>query len=226
MERSTKPDWKYWNAYDLIEVWQAVALSIDRDPASIADHRKRLTSGQRRGPMRLFDGGPEFDKRLDILQSAYDRHPSQFVRLNDPNAGFRPFEEVKVFPEMVRDFFVSRGFDVPQEWRLTHSQPPEQASVGASQTNSAVPSGRWPWGDYETKLLGVLAEAVREWWSTYDPTDPAILNPPRQPEISAWIEKRLTKLGYSNPGTLAKYMATIIRHDGAPLGRRKQTRGE
>jgi len=97
VQQTTKPDWEYWNAYELVEVWQAVALSIDRDPASIADHRKRRTSGLRGGPKRLFDGGLEFDRRLDILQSAYDRHPSQFVPLNDPYTGFRPFEKRRYF---------------------------------------------------------------------------------------------------------------------------------
>jgi len=220
VQQATKPDWKYWTAYDLIEVWQAVALSIDRDPASIADHRQRRTSGQRRGPIRLFDGGPEFDKRLDILKSAYDRHPSQFIRPNDHYAGFRPFEETKVFPEKVREFFVSRGFDVPQEWRFTHSQLPEQASVGASQTNSAVPLGRWPWGDYETKPLQVMAEAVYQLWSTFDPEQPETA--PTQRDVTKFIAKRLSEVGYVNPDAIANAMATIIRHEKAPQGRRRK----
>ena len=214
VQQATKPDWKRWNAYDLLEVWQAVALSIDRDPASIADHRKRRTSGLRGGPIRLFDGGPEFDKRLDILQSAYDRHPSQFVRLNDPNAGFRPFEQVKVFPEKVRDFFVSRGFDVPQEWRLTHSQLPEHASVGASQTNSAVPSGRWPWGRHETELLRHLDAAARKWWANYDPDDPTTA--PTNEKVAEWLQ---SDRGLTSD-RMANAIATILRADNLPPGRR------
>ena len=32
MER--QPDWDYWNALESLEVWQAVALSVGRDPAT------------------------------------------------------------------------------------------------------------------------------------------------------------------------------------------------
>jgi hypothetical protein len=119
------------------------------------------------------------------------------------------------------DFFslcVRVGWPVPNELRQHFAYP-----AGASSPTSEA-SYRWPWGDYDTKLLGVLAEAVHEWWSTYDAADPGTA--PLQPDVTAWIEKRLTQLEYANPGTLAGYMATIIRHEKAPVGRRKKSRSD
>ena len=75
-------------------------------------------------------------------------------------------------------------------------------------------AGGWPWGNYETRLLRALADAVRQFWSTYDPADPSTA--PKQPDVSKYIQER-----HKVSETMADMMATIIRADGAPQGRRK-----
>ena len=111
-----KPNWTFWNACELLHVWEAVGLSIDREPKSI-----RYVGDRQRSPaltnnrIRLYDAGDntEFDLRLDLLQRAADLHRSQFVPVNDPYAGFKPFEQWRVYPDKVRLFFVEKGFPVP-----------------------------------------------------------------------------------------------------------------
>lgn len=75
------------------------------------------------------------------------------------------------------------------------------------------PVGRWPWGDHSTRALELLADAAKQWWSTYDPEDPGTA-----PTNSAVIEY-LTAKGVSVK--LADSIASILRADDLPTGRRK-----
>jgi len=74
---------------------------------------------------------------------------------------------------------------------------------------------KWPWGDYETDLLRKLADAAKQWWSTYDPDDPTTA--PKNNDVIKW----LTENGVSE--RVAGNMATILRADGLPTGPRKQS---
>jgi len=71
---------------------------------------------------------------------------------------------------------------------------------------------RWPWGDYETKLLSKLAEAVGRYWLAYNPADPSTAN--TNETVSAWLcEQGVAK-------RVAEVMAQIIRADGLRTGPR------
>jgi hypothetical protein len=82
----------------------------------------------------------------------------------------------------------------------------------ANVKQMATPT-KWPWGEHETKLLTDLAAAAREWWSTYDPEQPATA--PRNEDVEAWL---MSERGVSD--RLAKAMATILRADGVKTGPR------
>ena len=71
---------------------------------------------------------------------------------------------------------------------------------------------KWPWGNYETHDLRLLAEAVRQFWSTYDPSDKTTA--PRNHEVQKWLESQ----GASK--RTAEVIATIIRAEEVPAGRR------
>jgi hypothetical protein len=82
--------------------------------------------------------------------------------------------------------------------------------------NRAVPqpTTKWPWGDYETRLLNELAAAAERFWVRYDPSDPTTA--PTNEQVAAWLVTRdVTE-------RTAKYIATILRRDGLPTGPRKQ----
>lgn len=74
---------------------------------------------------------------------------------------------------------------------------------------------RWPWGSYQTKLLGHLDAAVRQFWITYDP-DNAKATAPKNHEVVAWLttERKVSD-------AMAKAIATILRPDDLPTGPRK-----
>jgi hypothetical protein len=72
---------------------------------------------------------------------------------------------------------------------------------------------RWPWGDYDTKLLRKLAEAAQRFWVIYDPTDPT--RAPTNKQVSDWLESQ------SVSNRIAENMASILRADGLPTGPRK-----
>jgi hypothetical protein len=103
-----------------------------------------------------------------------------------------------------------------------HSKSAARVTSDDQHANGVGTSARWPWGSYETKLLGVMAEAVHELWSTYDPDQPETA--PTQPDVVKFIKQRLTEVGYANPDAIATAMATIIRHEKAPTGRRRKAR--
>jgi hypothetical protein len=75
---------------------------------------------------------------------------------------------------------------------------------------------RWPWGQHTTKNLEILAAAGIQWWSSYDPDDPATA--PINDDVTDWL-----KSTYSLSDNLATSMATILRADGLPPGRRPRS---
>jgi len=142
MERKTTPDWSHWNACDLLQVWEAVALSINRDPSTITDYRKRLSNGRSGRPKWLYGGGEEFDRRMDLLKRAFDRDASQFVQPRDIYYAFKHLEERDVLPDKIRQFFIDKGLAVPAEWIApiepeTTEELPEPAFVPPTGANDA-----------------------------------------------------------------------------------------
>jgi len=77
----------------------------------------------------------------------------------------------------------------------------------------AATAGKWPWGDYETELLDVLANAVERFWKRYDPNDATTA--PTNETVVEWIKEQKVA------GRNASFMATILRADGLPTGPRK-----
>lgn len=74
-------------------------------------------------------------------------------------------------------------------------------------------AGRWPWGDHSTKALELLADAARQWWTTYDPAEPNTA--PTNREVVDYLMQK----GASQK--LAESMASILRADDLQTGRRK-----
>jgi hypothetical protein len=75
-------------------------------------------------------------------------------------------------------------------------------------------TGRWPWGDHHTDLLGHLEAAANRFWTGYDPSDTTTAN--TNATVSEWLQKerKVSK-------TMAEAIASILRPDGLPTGPRK-----
>jgi hypothetical protein len=185
-----QPDWKHWNACDLLEVWEAIALSIDRDPATITDFRKRLIHGHGRGPITLFDGGAEFDRRMDLLRRAFGLKSSQFVPANDYYGAFGLFEERKVLPGKVRQFLLDKNLAIPRAW-TTAEVTPAPASA-ETETDAAQ-----PWVAHARQIGGEILRA----------------NPRLSLEqVADKVHERLRAAGVRGRGNKVLTAATIQRH--------------
>ena len=71
----------------------------------------------------------------------------------------------------------------------------------------------YPWGKHDTKWLRHLSEAAVKFWSLYDPSDPSTA--PTNEQVEKWLVARAV------PKRTAEVMATILRADSLPTGRRK-----
>ncbi len=84
---------------------------------------------------------------------------------------------------------------------------PEILDLLPPDSNQSPPpgsGGKWPWGDYETPLLGILAEAVNQFCLSgdYPKKDSG--------EVARWIEERMKERNLPPSATLADKIETII----------------
>lgn len=68
--------------------------------------------------------------------------------------------------------------------------------------DEGAPRRAWPWGEYTTPDLELLAEAVREFWSGWDGGRSSA---PKNDTVSGWFQAR------GLAGHVAKALATVIR---------------
>ncbi len=76
----------------------------------------------------------------------------------------------------------------------------------------AVHVAGWPWGQYDTQLLRILAKAVDKFWKNYDPADPTTA--PTNDTVTAWLKQE----GVAT--RTAEVMASIMRADDLRTGPR------
>lgn len=209
MARETKPDWQKWRLIPEWHLWQALALSVDVEPS--AARIKYDIDGLDTTDFRYARG--ELGRRAEIVYQIVDMGygEAQGLLAVEWRRGRAPLA-APVRPANFVQWSKTAGWELPPELLAC-------ATECRGDDGQHLKATRWPWGDYETKLLSVLAEAVHQHWSVYESEKPGTA--PLQAEVTEWIEQRLTEIGYQNPSTLAQYMATIIRADGAPVGRRK-----
>lgn len=84
--------------------------------------------------------------------------------------------------------------------------------TGDPGETSAEPR-RWPWGEHHTEHLGHLEAAARRYWTLYDKSD--LTTAPTNEMVAEWLqsERNVSK-------DKAKAIASILRADGLPTGRR------
>lgn len=75
------------------------------------------------------------------------------------------------------------------------------------------PNPLWPWGEYETPLLRVLAETAERFWVNYDPSQPDTA--PTNQQVVEWL------ISQKVSGRVAHVIATILRDERISPGPRK-----
>ncbi len=86
-------------------------------------------------------------------------------------------------------------------------------AINNKSSISNLPAGKWPWGDYTTNDLDILAAAAAEFWIKYDPADPS--SAPKSAVVEDWLINT-----HKVAEERAQYMASLLRADGLPSGRR------
>lgn len=205
-----RPNWNKWMHVVDVAVWEAVALSLDIDPERVV----RATGAE--VGFAVFRESLEFEERLFVAV----RHLGIGKRLSIVSPGTQnpPLDATIDLKE-----FVAWAPTIP--WRLPvtlvrffgdddpNYVPQSDPYWDPEPASSTVASG-WPWGDYDTNLLRLLAAAVRRFWSLYDPGDPSTA--PTNEMVVEWL------MTQDVPRRTAEVMATILRADGLRTGRRKK----
>ena len=192
-------DWSLWLNLQKVQIWQAVALSLGRDPDRMQevplDARAVRNEGAYEAEDCCFENQEEhqeFGRRLRICASKF--------------GGRAQWHRDLVELAQVVSLAQQIGWELPPELGMTHA-----AGIAVSAALPA-PTGPWPWGKHETKLLRELEAAARRFWLNYDPSDQTTA--PKSEQVVSWLECR----GVSKRS--AEAIATLLRADGLPLGPR------
>jgi hypothetical protein len=183
-----KPNWTLWADMTHVSIDNAVALSCNLEPTSIGKFPASALAGEK--------GFAEYQRRQKIAASQLAANRILGV-LQDADL-YSPSIELSVFRAWAER--LQRPFTFPAEFPKASSIP------------SPTAVGSWPWGDYETKNLRLLADAAAKFWKNYDPSDPSTA--PKNKVVSEWlVEKNVAR-------RVAEVMAHILRADGLRTGPR------
>lgn len=198
MSDDRRPDWNYWKNVPYWTILEAVALSMHIDPNKLR-HRKPPGT---MGVVDVRDESPEFEKRLSLaLRNLTTLSAGGIGDADEP-------ELCRVKQAKFSAVALSWGWKIPSEMAALAS------SENGLAAKEAMPSKKWPWGSRETKLLGELAQAAKELWSRYDPTDTTTA--PTNIQVRDFLMKRNVSK------RVAEVMAQILRADELPKGNHKR----
>lgn len=214
------PNWDYLRQYPALQLASLCALSVGLHPAFaspgwVFNLAMPHFSGTDPDECCPLEDAAEGVKRAALLDDFL--HRVQIAVGNLVPRGTLPIADGAADSERtvvkVADFAAwadGMGWNLPPEFPRTQANA--VAYPVASEGLQAGGAG-WPWGNHETELLRKLAAAASQFWSLYDPADKTTA--PTNQQVSEWLQKQ----GVSKP--TADVMATILRADGLPTGRRK-----
>lgn len=189
-------DWREWTHRPHAELWEVVAVSLGIIPDSL------IFLGDEFDPQSPAQGIPEqFRKRLVIAET----HVGGDLKA------------AKIVEKKRRKYFSTVRLADFAAWFIGLDPPlqpplPSEFPKPAPQQERPHVGNTWPWGPYETKLLGHLAAAVQKFWTGYDPERPQTA--PTNKKVEEWLKAR----GVAE--RVAEIMVQIIRADDAPRGPR------
>lgn len=155
------------------------------------------------------------NKLSEQLQLALQKSKIGVTKVQEKRTRFNPIscEHYNDYVYVLRvtlydaaEWALKNGFTVRHD--LLERLPPD-----AAPSPPPGRGGKWPWGDHETELLRHLGAAAERFWANYDPEQPDTA--PTNEQVADWLVSR----GVSK--NLATSIATILRADNLPAGRRK-----
>lgn len=193
----TLDEWEAWVLHVELRLWQAVALACEIEPSSLPAegvwaHAPEGTTCKR------FHG--QYQAALSAVSAGVlkVKAPSQFMSSWTVDVG---------------DFV---------EWArrvgLELSPVLELAASRHVAPQHSLADGRWPWGDYETRLLRWVAVAVRRFWVNYDPSDRSTA--PTEKVVVQWLLAHQEKMGEELSGREAQLIAQLVKADSVGPGPR------
>lgn len=174
------PDWNYWTNLADATLDELVCLSLDLDPIQYLGEEPDASR-----IVKMTLGLARYHSRLGIAE-------------NNAQAGILPTRiNVKPYRACFSDF-VCWANNLKPAWELP------EALKSAAELHRPPPGrcGKWPWGDYETPLLQILAEAVNHFCLAGDY--------PKKGEVVDWVKERICEAGLQSSDTLADKIETII----------------
>lgn len=209
LRRACSETWDEWGHFQLADAWVFIALSCGIDPSWMdVDSLDPDLHYVPQSAARCF---------LDRMELVIEHLEAGVLSGDKELADIRcAVVDRSDFVNWARRFTV----DLHEEF-LTGSKGPRvssQVPADFAEPTRTLPSARWPWGSHETSNLRLLAEAAERFWKpvaeggNYDPQDDTTA--PTNEQVEAWLLKR----GVS--GKARSVMATILRADKFPMGRR------
>ena len=219
-------DLSHWDFAENFSGYDASALVLGLEPTESRNEQQRIQVVKARMER-------DYDQHLNLL--LYEQ-----VEIEKPDGDFDPKKYVglvSVESTELSSLSLLRGADTPlNEWIFDSEKTRFEKqfferysivrwikSIGMKSVYrfdlspcdviQNIPS-RWPWGYHNTKLLGHLEDAAREFWLKYDPQNQK-LTAPKRDEVINWLKAR----NVSNQ--MATAIATILRPDDLPNGPRK-----
>ncbi|MFM0141284.1 hypothetical protein [Paraburkholderia sp. RL18-085-BIA-A] len=204
-EADRRPNWNRWAHISEATIRELVSLSENIDPDKVEWGR-----------------GAEFGTAPAESQSFNDR---LFVAARNAGIGkplaivSGPSENPTIDATIMVEEFVA--WAAKNRWRLPAAlveffgeyNPPYDPYWDSPSASRSVPS-KWPWGDHDTRLLRQMDAAAQKFWSLYDPADPSTA--PTNKDVVEWlVTQKVTE-------RTAEAMATILRANDLPAGRRKK----
>ncbi len=194
-KKAKPPNWEIWGNLQKAELWELVCLSCNVEPQSYHQDRGRDIPADTREII---------ENRMFLAERIASTNSGPLLAVGNLAAGGG-------FKTCHFSFanFTKWAESLNPPWEL----PDEFPRFEETKEELPISSSKWPWGDYETQLLTHLADAAREWWSTYDPGDPTTA--PTNNDVKNWLISQ----GVSS--RVSEVMAQILRADGLPTGPRK-----
>lgn len=199
----TTYDWSLWRKLPTAQLWEMVALHCFINPEGI--NPEILGSDQ---PVKHRSAVWYYRQRIAIARL----HVEEGLLV--ANSSESDLNERRISFPAYADWADELEMPLPYHF----PKKPLNRLVG----RASMSTRSWPWGSHETKLLGMLALAG-EFWKTveeggnYDPEDDTTAPTNDQ------IESFLMRQGVTS-NKIREAMATILRSDNLPDGRRKSKR--
>ena len=190
-------EWESWIIRPELRLWEAVALSCDVEPSSLPAEGvwKVAPTGT---PARRFY--LRYEAALSAVNAGVlqAKRPTQYPSDWTVNASD--------FSSWARQAGVM--LPLALNWR----------DLKTAAVNESSSSGRWPWGDYETRLLRWVDFAVRRFWVNYDPSDPSTA--PKAEDVVPWLLAHQKEMGEKLSDREAKLITQLVKADTVRSGPR------